>query len=89
MNIYDLFIFSLISISIIHLWNCSEFFSFIRNYIKNYFFIKKPFLCVKCNSFWFGLLLGFFINPFNNIIFCGLYSYFISNLLCKYTNFFE
>jgi hypothetical protein len=79
MSAVELIAFILISVGIGHLWSFSEFFSKSRNFIAKIPYVRKPLICPECSSFWSGIFLSFFYNPFGlsilSIIYCGIISY--------------
>jgi hypothetical protein len=74
-----LFVFLLISLSIVDLWTNSYIFSAIRNRISRVNF-SKILVCPECFSFWVGLILSFTFDPL--IGFPGLSHYYLSHIFC-------
>lgn len=90
-EIFTLISFILVSVGVSHLWSFSEIFRPVRNLVARIPYIRKPLICPECSSFWIGLFVSFFINPFNvflGYIFCGVISYIICVYLYK-NNFFK
>lgn len=85
----NIILFLLTTLAIIHLWNCSKLFSPIRYLIKKYSPIKRPFLCCKCNSIWFGMGNSLIWNPIGSILVSGLVVYALTVFLCNCTKFFK
>jgi hypothetical protein len=96
---YILFVYLFLCLSVTYAWSDTEFTRSIRNFIAKIPYIRKPFLCHECSSFWISLVISFFINPFfeltypflSNIFsaFSGFFInlYFVRNHLIKYQDF--
>lgn len=66
MEIFYFIVSILLALSITKMWSDSDIFRPIRNYISDVPAIRKPFLCPKCMSFWFAVLVALVIyNPFS------------------------
>lgn len=73
------------------MYSFSEIFKPIRNYISYVPYIRRPFSCPECSSFWFGLFVSFIYNPltclipilFLSNIFCGLVTHLFASHLYK------
>lgn len=87
MNIFNLIVYILISVSASHLWSYSEIFASLRNRVAKTPLLNKFLLCPECSSFWIGIFSSIFlINPFNSligIIYCGFINYIICIFLYK------
>lgn len=89
--IFNLIYFLLISLSFSYMWSFSEIFRSPRNLISKIPYIRRPFICPECCSFWVGLAVSFLYNPIvldhtflglPNII-CGLTTHLIACFLYK------
>lgn len=86
--VFNFVCFIIIGLSIAHAWNFSDLTLPIRDFLNKlikFSYLKKPFLCPVCSSFWIGFFLSFIINPLLHIdlfilsnFFCGLIIYFAS-----------
>lgn len=72
------------------MWSFSDIFKPIRNFIAKIPYIRKPFICPECFSFWIGLLVSFLYNPiiinynlFIPNIICGLITHFFASIIYK------
>lgn len=73
------------------MYSFSDIFNPIRNLIAKVPYIRRPFLCPECSSFWFGLFVSFLYNPiilnfkflFLTNIFCGLVTHLFACFLYK------
>jgi hypothetical protein len=78
MIFFELLTYIVLSISVSFMWSFSEIFSPIRNFIAKIPYIRKPFLCPECSSFWMGMFTSLFYNPLfvllgvTSYAFCGL-----------------
>lgn len=79
MNLSNLFVYIILSLSLSFVWSFSEIFSPVRNFIAKIPYIRKPLLCPECSSFWVGLATCFFYNPLFNIL--GYFSFPFSGLV--------
>jgi len=91
-------IYLVASLGVCYAWNDTEVTVPLRNFIARIPYIRKPFLCHECSSFWFSLILSLFINPLedyslpivSNILsaFCGFFInfYFVRKGLIPYGN---
>jgi hypothetical protein len=74
------------------MYSFSEIFLKVRNFIADIPYVRRPFLCPECASFWFGLAVSFLYNPiildikiiFLTNIFCGLVTHLFA--CCFYKN---
>ena len=86
MMISNILSYLLISCSLSFMWNFAEIFIPIRNLIAKIPYLRKPFLCPECSSFWIGLFFSFLYNPLINqfkyisYILCGS----ITHIICAY-----
>ena len=78
------------SLSLTKMWADSDIFTPVRNKMADYPWLRKPWLCAKCMSFWFGVLSAVLIgDPFHQIgvtigvstAFCGLVTHLIVCIL--------
>lgn len=76
--IFNLLYFLCISLSVSYMYSFSEIFKPIRNFISKIPYVRRPFLCPECASFWFGLMCSFLYNP----IYLDFDFFIIKNLLC-------
>jgi hypothetical protein len=91
MLFFNLLYFVCLSLSVSYMYSFSEIFRTIRNIIARIPYIRRPFLCPECTSFWFGLLVSYLYNPiYLNInvplltnIFCGLITHIFAAFLYK------
>jgi len=69
----QLLIYLLISIGCSCLWSLSDVFIPARNFVAKRIPnpIKKMLLCIECSSFWIGLGVALFLNPFDPYIVLG------------------
>jgi len=73
------------------MYSFSEIFKPIRNKISYIPYIRRPFLCPECSSFWFGLMCSFLYNPIKldvevpllTNIFCGLVTHLLASFIYK------
>ena len=86
----SLLIYLIISISIAHMWSHADIFISLRNKVAKIPYIRRPLICPECFSFWVGLGVSFFFNPFSTIfcflvsnIVCGLVTHLIADTLYK------
>lgn len=91
---FNIFYFLLISLSVSYMWSFSEIFSPIRTFVSKIPYIRRPFLCPVCSSFWFGFGSSFLYNPFildvslpliSNCI-AGLITHFVAVCVYKFLN---
>ena len=83
---FSIVYFILISLSVSHVWNFSDFFIGFRKFFAKIKPIRKLITCPVCNSFWIGLLVSLLYNPligqttvpFVSHLFLGLLSYFFA-----------
>lgn len=55
----------LLSLAINKMWSDSDIFRPLRNFFSDYKYLRKPFLCSKCMSFWFGFICSLLVfDPF-------------------------
>jgi hypothetical protein len=88
--ISSILVFLLISVSIAYMWSNAEIFLPLRNRISRIPYIRKPFICPECFSFWAGIIASLVYNPFigvipiviNNIT-CGLITHLVTCILYK------
>lgn len=86
MMFFDILSYLILSSSLSFMWNFADIFIPIRNLIARVPYVRKPFLCPECSSFWIGLFFSFLYNPlFENFkylsyIMCGS----ITHLMCAY-----
>ncbi len=73
MILFYLLTYIILSLSVSFMWSFSDIFAPVRNFIARIPYIRKPFLCPECSSFWMGILTSLFYNPLFNIL--GNYSY--------------
>lgn len=87
-----LFFMLIVSISLTKVWNYSDIFLPIRNWMSDYKWLRKPWLCSICMSFWMGLISSFIIgDPLHQIgvisglsnVMCGLISHLITSFLVE------
>lgn len=86
MIILELIYFLFLSLSVSIMWNFSEIFKPIRNIVSRIPYLRRPFLCPECSSFWFGFFVSFLYNPIKldfsffivTNLFCGLCSHSIA-----------
>lgn len=89
MIFFELLTYTILSLSVSFMWSFSEIFSPIRNFIAKIPYIRKPFLCPECSSFWMGVFTCFFYNPLYSLLgivsyaFCGLVVHFFACFLYK------
>jgi hypothetical protein len=89
MIFFELLTYVVLSISVSFMWSFSEIFSPIRNFIAKIPYVRKPFLCPECSSFWMGILTSLFYNPLFNTLgfvsypFCGLLVHLFACFLYK------
>jgi hypothetical protein len=62
--VFNIIYFLLISLSVSYMWSFSEIFAPVRHFISKIPYIRKPFTCPVCSSFWFGFGCSFLYNPF-------------------------
>jgi len=71
--------FILVCLGMCHLWNFSAVFQRPRNLVARIPYIRVPFLCAECSSFWVGIVASLTFTPihltFVNAILCGVVSY--------------
>ena len=73
------------------MYSFSDIFLPIRNYISKIPYIRIPFLCPECSSFWFGLFTSFLYNPIIldyslpviTNLFCGLTTHLFASYIYK------
>ena len=89
MIFFELLTYVVLSISVSFMWSFSEIFSPVRNFIAKIPYIRKPFLCPECSSFWVGVLTSFIYNPLfvllghTSYAFCGLTVHLVACFLYK------
>lgn len=85
-----LFFMLLGALALTKMWSDSDIFQPVRNKLSDYKYLRKPWLCAKCMSFWMGVLSAILIgDPFHQFgvvigvstAFCGLVSHLITCLL--------
>jgi hypothetical protein len=89
--LFNLFYFICLSLSVSYMYSFSEIFRSVRNIIARIPYIRRPFLCPECASFWFGLLVSELYNPIHldftipllTNIFCGLVTHLFACFLYK------
>lgn len=96
-SIFLFLLILLLSISITKMWSDSDIFLPIRNFISDVKWLRKPFLCAKCMSFWFGFFVSLFVyDPFSvhfdmPIVFSqicfGLITHYITCFLIDHNSF--
>jgi len=78
------------ALAITKMWSDSDIFRPVRNKMADYKWLRKPWLCSKCMSFWTGCVASLLIgDPFYQMgvwfgvstIFCGLTSHLITSIL--------
>jgi len=83
---FSLICFLIVSLAISHAWNFSDFTQPIRKIIGKIIsisYLKKPFLCPVCSSFWIGILTSLILNPFNDVVSVSL----VSNIFCGFASY--
>ena len=91
MLFFNLLYFLCLSLSVSYMYSFSKVFAPIRNTISRIPYVRVPFLCPECSSFWFGLLVSFIYNPikvdiniiFLTNIFCGLVTHLFASFIYK------
>ena len=89
MNLANLFVYVILSLSLSFVWSFSEIFSPVRNFVAKIPYIRKPLLCPECSSFWVGLFTTLFYNPLFDLLnyfsyfFCGLVVHLFACFLYK------
>lgn len=91
MLLLNLLYFLCLSLSVSYMYSFSEIFLPVRNFIAKIPYIRRPFLCPECSSFWFGFLVSFTYNPvkldfsflFLSNLFCGLVTHLFASYLYK------
>jgi hypothetical protein len=78
-----LFIYLFCSLGLCYAWSDTEASRPMRNFIARIPYIRKPFLCHECSSFWISLSLSIFINPLED--FCQPI---VSNICSAFCGFF-
>lgn len=75
------FLFACLGVT--YAWSDTEVAIPFRNMVARIPYIRRPLLCHECSSFWFSLLISFFLNPIAD------YSQpYISNGICAFCGFF-
>lgn len=78
------------ALALTKMWSDSDIFQPVRNKFSDYKYLRKPWLCAKCMSFWMGVLSAVLIgDPFHQLgvvigvstAFCGLVSHLITCIL--------
>jgi hypothetical protein len=72
-----------VCLGVCYAWNDTEVAIPFRNFIAKIPYVRKPFLCHECSSFWFSLAVSFLLNPLQDYA-----QPFVSNLLCAFCGFF-
>ena len=75
---FNLLYFICLSLSVSYMYSFSDIFLYVRNFISKIPYVRRPFLCPECASFWFGLMVSFLYNP----IFLDLKITLLSNVFC-------
>jgi hypothetical protein len=90
MIFFEFLTYLILSLSLSFMWSFSEIFAPIRNFIAKIPYIRKPFLCPQCSSFWFGIITSLLYNPLFTLfgyasnIFCGLSAHLVACFLYKF-----
>ena len=78
------------ALALTKMWSDSDIFRPLRNWMADYKWLQKPWLCSKCMSFWTGLVAALIIgDPFHQLgvaigvstVLCGLVSHLITCIL--------
>jgi hypothetical protein len=95
MNLFfETLYFIIIALSFSVMWNFSEIFRPIRNFVSRIPYVRRPLMCPECSSFWFGFFSSFLYNPIilnfdyillSNII-CGLIVHFFAFFIFRKKN---
>mgnify|MGYP006270177609 CR=1 FL=1 len=76
-------IYMIASLGLCYAWNDTEASRPLRNLVARIPYVRKPFLCHECSSFWISLSLSFLLNPLET--YCQPI---ISNILAAFCGFF-
>lgn len=76
-------VYLFVCLGVTYSWSDTEVAIPFRNMVARIPYIRRPLLCHECSSFWFSLLISFFINPLE--LNCEKY---FSNVLCAFCGFF-
>jgi len=83
MVLINLLLFLLIAISVSQLWSNSKICGYIRRkVVLNIPLIRDALLCAVCASFWVGVFVSLFFNPF-----IGLLPFIASNAAAGVINY--
>lgn len=76
-------IYLMCCLGVSYAWSDTEISRPIRNKVATIPYINKPLLCHECSSFWISLLISFFLNPLENLVYP-----LASNILSAFCGFF-
>ena len=91
MHLANTIYFVCLSLSVSYMYSFSTIFKPVRNFIATIPYLRVPFLCPECSSFWFGLFVSVLYNPiytdckipFLSNIFCGLVTHLFASFVYK------
>lgn len=91
MHLFNLIYYICISLSFSYMWSFADIFIPVRNFVAKIPYVRRPFLCPECSSFWIGLAISFLYNPivlnldllFLTNICCGLVTHLFACILYK------
>lgn len=76
-------VYLVVCLSLTYAWSDTDISVPLRNQIAKVPYIRNALLCHECSSFWFSLLVSFFMNPLE--LHCEKW---VSNVLLAFCGFF-